>query len=60
LASGTVPGGTAFVITGLDHIVVLVNDVKMGEAAYRTLLGREPACGTAATAPTGCCLPSIT
>jgi catechol 2,3-dioxygenase-like lactoylglutathione lyase family enzyme len=31
------------VITGLDHIVVLVNDVKTGEAAYRTLLGREPA-----------------
>jgi catechol 2,3-dioxygenase-like lactoylglutathione lyase family enzyme len=30
------------VITGLDHIVVLIEDIKAGEAAYRALLGRAP------------------
>ena len=30
-------------ITGLDHIVVLVSDIKAGAAAYATLLGRAPA-----------------
>jgi len=30
------------VISGLDHVVVLVEDVKKGEAAYQTLLGRAP------------------
>jgi catechol 2,3-dioxygenase-like lactoylglutathione lyase family enzyme len=29
-------------ITGLDHIVVLVEDIKAGTAAYETLLGRVP------------------
>ncbi len=29
-------------ITGLDHIVVLLNDIKAGEATYRALLGRQP------------------
>jgi catechol 2,3-dioxygenase-like lactoylglutathione lyase family enzyme len=29
-------------ITGLDHIVVLVEDIKAGTAAYETLLGRAP------------------
>jgi catechol 2,3-dioxygenase-like lactoylglutathione lyase family enzyme len=29
-------------ITGLDHIVVLVEDIKAGLAAYETLLGRAP------------------
>jgi len=31
------------VITGLDHIVVLIEDIKAGEAAYAALLGRAPA-----------------
>jgi catechol 2,3-dioxygenase-like lactoylglutathione lyase family enzyme len=31
------------VITGLDHIVVLLDDIKAGEAAYSLLLGRTPA-----------------
>jgi catechol 2,3-dioxygenase-like lactoylglutathione lyase family enzyme len=30
------------VITGLDHIVVLLEDIKAGEAAYAALLGRAP------------------
>lgn len=29
-------------ITSLDHIVVLLEDVKAGVAAYETLLGRAP------------------
>ncbi len=29
-------------ITGLDHIVVLLEDIKAGTAAYETLLGRTP------------------
>jgi catechol 2,3-dioxygenase-like lactoylglutathione lyase family enzyme len=29
-------------ITGLDHIVVLVSDIKAGAAAYQLLLGRAP------------------
>lgn len=29
-------------ITGLDHIVVLLTDLKAGEAAYESLLGRKP------------------
>jgi catechol 2,3-dioxygenase-like lactoylglutathione lyase family enzyme len=31
------------VITGLDHIVVLIEDIKAGEAAHIALLGRTPA-----------------
>jgi catechol 2,3-dioxygenase-like lactoylglutathione lyase family enzyme len=31
------------VITGLDHIVVLIEDIKSGEAAYAALLGRSAA-----------------
>jgi catechol 2,3-dioxygenase-like lactoylglutathione lyase family enzyme len=31
------------VITGLDHVVVLVNDIAAGEAAYQTLFARAPA-----------------
>jgi catechol 2,3-dioxygenase-like lactoylglutathione lyase family enzyme len=31
------------VITGLDHVVVLVRDIAAGEAAYQTLLARTPA-----------------
>jgi catechol 2,3-dioxygenase-like lactoylglutathione lyase family enzyme len=30
------------VITGLDHVVVLVNDISAGQAAYQTLLARAP------------------
>jgi catechol 2,3-dioxygenase-like lactoylglutathione lyase family enzyme len=30
------------VITGLDHVVVLVNNVSAGQAAYQTLLARAP------------------
>jgi catechol 2,3-dioxygenase-like lactoylglutathione lyase family enzyme len=30
------------VITGLDHIVLLLDDIKAGEAAYQALLGRQP------------------
>jgi catechol 2,3-dioxygenase-like lactoylglutathione lyase family enzyme len=30
------------VITGLDHIVVLLEDINAGTAAYQTLLGRAP------------------
>jgi catechol 2,3-dioxygenase-like lactoylglutathione lyase family enzyme len=30
------------VITGLDHVVVLLEDVKAGAAAYELLLGRAP------------------
>jgi catechol 2,3-dioxygenase-like lactoylglutathione lyase family enzyme len=31
------------VITGLDHVVVLVDDIKAGQAAYQALLARAPA-----------------
>jgi catechol 2,3-dioxygenase-like lactoylglutathione lyase family enzyme len=31
------------VITGLDHVVVLVNDIEAGAATYRLLLARAPA-----------------
>jgi catechol 2,3-dioxygenase-like lactoylglutathione lyase family enzyme len=31
------------VITGLDHVVVLVGDIGTGQAAYETLLARAPA-----------------
>jgi catechol 2,3-dioxygenase-like lactoylglutathione lyase family enzyme len=31
------------VITGLDHLVLLVSDIKAAEAAYQTLLARAPA-----------------
>jgi catechol 2,3-dioxygenase-like lactoylglutathione lyase family enzyme len=31
------------VITGLDHVVVLVNDIEAGKAACQTLLARAPA-----------------
>jgi catechol 2,3-dioxygenase-like lactoylglutathione lyase family enzyme len=30
------------VITGLDHVVVLVGDIKAGQAAYQALLARAP------------------
>jgi catechol 2,3-dioxygenase-like lactoylglutathione lyase family enzyme len=30
------------VISGLDHVVVLVEDIRKGTAAYATLLGRRP------------------
>jgi catechol 2,3-dioxygenase-like lactoylglutathione lyase family enzyme len=30
-------------ISGLDHVVVLVGDIKAGAAAHQTLLGRAPA-----------------
>lgn len=30
-------------IAGLDHVVVLVGDIKAGATAYQTLLGRAPA-----------------
>ena len=29
-------------ISGLDHVVVLIEDIKAGQAAYETLLGRLP------------------
>ena len=29
-------------ISGLDHVVVLLEDIKAGQAAYETLLGRQP------------------
>ena len=29
-------------ITGLDHVVVLVSDIAAGEAAYQTLFARQP------------------
>src|SRR5258708_40122539 len=29
-------------ITGLDHVVVLVSDIAAGEAAYQTLFARTP------------------
>jgi catechol 2,3-dioxygenase-like lactoylglutathione lyase family enzyme len=29
-------------ITGLDHVVVLINDIEAGAAAYELLLGRAP------------------
>jgi catechol 2,3-dioxygenase-like lactoylglutathione lyase family enzyme len=31
------------VITGLDHVVILVRDIAAGEAAYKTLFARTPA-----------------
>jgi len=31
------------VISGLDHVVILLEDIKKGRAAYETLLGRAPA-----------------
>jgi hypothetical protein len=30
-------------ISGLDHVVVLVGDIEAGATAYRTLLARAPA-----------------
>ena len=30
-------------ITGLDHVVVLLEDIKAGTAAYAAALGRAPA-----------------
>ena len=30
-------------ITGLDHVVILVNDISAGESAYQTLFARAPA-----------------
>jgi catechol 2,3-dioxygenase-like lactoylglutathione lyase family enzyme len=30
------------VITGLDHVVILLEDIRAGAAAYETLLGRAP------------------
>ncbi|MGB3864744.1 MAG: glyoxalase, partial [Xanthobacteraceae bacterium] len=30
-------------ITGLDHVVVLVRDIEAAASAYAALLGREPA-----------------
>jgi hypothetical protein len=38
-------------ITGLDHVVVLLADIKAGTKAYESLLGR---------APRPCCLRSTT
>ena len=35
--------GTVPVITGLDHVVVLVSDIDAGAAAYQTLFARAPA-----------------
>src|SRR5258708_32740569 len=35
--------GTFPVITGLDHVVLLVNDIGAGAMAYRTLFGCAPA-----------------
>ena len=35
--------GTVSVITGLDHVVVLVGDIDAGAAAYQTLFARAPA-----------------
>jgi catechol 2,3-dioxygenase-like lactoylglutathione lyase family enzyme len=34
--------GSFFVITGLDHVVVLASDIDAGASAYQTLLGRAP------------------
>jgi len=31
------------VITGLDHVVILVNDISAGESAYQTVFARAPA-----------------
>jgi hypothetical protein len=46
-------------ITGLDHVVVLLADIKAGAKAYELLLGRRR--GEArATAPRPCCLRSTT
>jgi hypothetical protein len=30
------------VITGLDHLVLLISDIKAGAKAYESLLGRAP------------------
>src|ERR1700722_11670169 len=35
--------GTVPMISGLDHVVVLVGDIKAGATAYQTLLARAPA-----------------
>jgi catechol 2,3-dioxygenase-like lactoylglutathione lyase family enzyme len=35
--------GSPSVITGLDHVVVLVNDIEAAVAAYQTLFARSPA-----------------
>lgn len=36
-------GGGFFVITGLDHVVVLTSDIGAGAAHYQTLFARAPA-----------------
>jgi hypothetical protein len=48
------------VITGLDHVVILVGDIAAGEAAYETLFARAQAWRTAATALSACCSRSTT
>lgn len=39
---GSECGEVGFMITNLDHVVVLVHDLDAGIASYKTLLGREP------------------
>ena len=39
---GSECGEVGFMITNLDHVVVLLRDLEAGIASYRTLFGREP------------------
>src|ERR1700731_4852710 len=41
-ARGEGHAGTFPVITGLDHVVVLLGDIKAGTMAYQTLFARAP------------------
>ena len=42
--------GASFVITGLDHVVVLVNEIEAAAAAYQTLFARHEGSVAAPTA----------
>ena len=40
-------------ITGLDHVVILLRDIAAGAAAYQTLLARAPAWRSSGDGATG-------
>jgi hypothetical protein len=48
------------VINGLDHVVVLIEDIKAGAKAYELLLGRAPSWRSQGDGSETCCSPSTT
>ena len=47
-------------ISGLDHVVVLIDDIGKGAANYEALFGCLPSWQTAVPAPTAYCSPCTT